>query len=103
MRLATLSMVIVAPEDAANGASERIRANVPDGVTFEDVEVREVVAHARERLWPLRRRIGALFQHPEHRFCLPLSLRACRACAAATLATVGHHPCPRKTLRDVAP
>jgi hypothetical protein len=46
MGLATLSMVSFASEDAANGASERIRANVPDGVTFEDVEVREVVAHA---------------------------------------------------------
>jgi hypothetical protein len=41
-----LSMVIFESEDAANGASERIRANVPDGVTLEDVEVREVAAHA---------------------------------------------------------
>jgi hypothetical protein len=41
-----LSMVICESEDAANGVSERIRANVPDGVTLEDVEVREVAAHA---------------------------------------------------------
>jgi hypothetical protein len=41
-----LSMVIFETEDAANGASERIRANAPDGVKIEDVEVREVVAHA---------------------------------------------------------
>jgi hypothetical protein len=41
-----LSMVIFESEDAANGVSERIRANVPDGVTLEDVEVREVAAHA---------------------------------------------------------
>ena len=41
-----LSMLIFESEDAANDASERIRANAPDGVTIEDVEVREVVAHA---------------------------------------------------------
>jgi hypothetical protein len=41
-----LSMIIFESEDAANGASERIRANAPDGVTIEDVEVREVVARA---------------------------------------------------------
>jgi hypothetical protein len=41
-----LSMVIFESEDAANGASERIRANAPAGVTIEDVEVREVLAHA---------------------------------------------------------
>jgi hypothetical protein len=41
-----LSMVIFESEDAANGASERIRANTPDGVKIDDVEVREVVAHA---------------------------------------------------------
>ena len=43
---AGLSMVIFESEDAAKGASERIRANAPDGVKIEDVEVREVVAHA---------------------------------------------------------
>jgi hypothetical protein len=41
-----LSMIIFESEDAANGVSERIRANAPDGVTVEDVEVREVAAHA---------------------------------------------------------
>ena len=41
-----LSMIIFESEDTANGVSERIRANVPDGVTLEDVEVREVAAHA---------------------------------------------------------
>jgi hypothetical protein len=39
-------MIIFESEDAANGASEQIRANVPPGVTLEDVEVREVLAHA---------------------------------------------------------
>ena len=41
-----LSMVVFESEEAANSASERIRANTPDGVTVDDVEVREVVAHA---------------------------------------------------------
>jgi hypothetical protein len=41
-----VSMVIFESEEAAQGASERIRANSPDGVTVDDVEVREVVAHA---------------------------------------------------------
>jgi hypothetical protein len=41
-----MSMVIFESEDAANGASERIRANAPAGVTVDDVEVREVLAHA---------------------------------------------------------
>ena len=41
-----LSMVVFESEDAANRASERIRGMSPDGVTFDDVEVREVVAHA---------------------------------------------------------
>jgi hypothetical protein len=41
-----LSMIIFESEDAANGVSERIRANTPDGVTVDDVEVREVAAHA---------------------------------------------------------
>jgi hypothetical protein len=41
-----LSMVVFESEDAANGASERIRANAPAGVTIEDVEVREVLARA---------------------------------------------------------
>ena len=33
-------------EDAARTAAERIGTNVPDGVTFEGAEVREVVASA---------------------------------------------------------
>lgn len=41
-----LSMVIFDSEDAANGMSDRVRAVLPDTVTLEDVEVREVVAHA---------------------------------------------------------
>jgi hypothetical protein len=41
-----LSMIVFESEDAANGTSERIRSMVPNGVTIEDVEVREVVAHA---------------------------------------------------------
>jgi hypothetical protein len=41
-----LSMVIFESEDAANTVRERIRQNTPEGVTVEDVEVREVAAHA---------------------------------------------------------
>ena len=41
-----LSMVIFESEDAANAAAERIPGLVPEGVTIEEVEVREVVAHA---------------------------------------------------------
>jgi hypothetical protein len=41
-----LSMVIFESEEAANAAAERIPGMVPEGVTIEDVEVREVVAHA---------------------------------------------------------
>jgi hypothetical protein len=41
-----LSMIIFESEDAANGVSERIRANAPEGVTVDDVDVREVAAHA---------------------------------------------------------
>jgi hypothetical protein len=41
-----LSMVIFESEEAANGMSERVRSIAPAGVTVEDVEVREVVAHA---------------------------------------------------------
>ena len=40
-----LSMIIFESEDAARSASERIGANVPDAVTLESVEVREVVEH----------------------------------------------------------
>ena len=41
-----LAMVVFESEEAANGVAERIPSMVPDGVTLEDVEVREVVAHA---------------------------------------------------------
>ena len=41
-----LSMVIFESEDAANSMSERVAGMVPDTVTLEEVEVREVVAHA---------------------------------------------------------
>jgi hypothetical protein len=41
-----LSMVIFESEDAANAMAERVSSVVPDSVTLEDVEVREVTAHA---------------------------------------------------------
>ena len=41
-----LSMIIFESEDAANGTAERVPSMVPDMVTLEDVEVREVVANA---------------------------------------------------------
>jgi hypothetical protein len=41
-----LSMILFESEDAAKGASERVRANAPDSVTVDDVEVREVIARA---------------------------------------------------------
>jgi hypothetical protein len=41
-----LSMILFESEDAANAASERIPSGVPDAVTLDDVEVREVVANA---------------------------------------------------------
>ena len=40
------SMIVFDSEDAAEAAAERIAANVPEGVTFESAEVREVVASA---------------------------------------------------------
>jgi hypothetical protein len=43
---AGLSMVIFDSEDAANGASGQVPSMIPDAVTLEDVEVREVAAHA---------------------------------------------------------
>ena len=39
-------MIVFESEDAAQTMSERIRSMVPDTVTLEGVEVREVVAHA---------------------------------------------------------
>jgi len=41
-----LAMVVFESEEAANGMSERVPSMLPDGVTLEDIEVREVVAHA---------------------------------------------------------
>jgi hypothetical protein len=41
-----LSMIILESEEDANRMSERVPAMVDDAVTLEDVEVREVVAHA---------------------------------------------------------
>jgi heme-degrading monooxygenase HmoA len=41
-----LSMTIFESEDAANGASERVRSTAPEGVSVDNVEVREVVASA---------------------------------------------------------
>lgn len=41
-----LSMVVFESEDAARAASEQGRSMALQGVTVEDVEVREVVAHA---------------------------------------------------------
>jgi hypothetical protein len=41
-----LSMVVFESEDAAQTMSERLSSMVPDTVTLEGVEVREVVAHA---------------------------------------------------------
>lgn len=41
-----LSMVVFESEDAATTASEMIPSMVPDTVTLDGVEVREVAAHA---------------------------------------------------------
>ncbi len=41
-----LSMVVFESEQAANAASEQIPNGMPDSVTLEGVEVREVVANA---------------------------------------------------------
>ncbi len=41
-----LSMVVFESEDAATKASEMVPSMVPDAVTLESVEVREVAAHA---------------------------------------------------------
>ncbi len=40
------SLVVFEDEDAANAARERMRGMEPDGVTIDDVQVREVVANA---------------------------------------------------------
>jgi hypothetical protein len=43
-----MSMIVFESEDAANGAAQMIQSqgSPSDAVTFEGVEVREVVAHA---------------------------------------------------------
>ena len=41
-----LAMVLFESEEAANGMSERVPSMLTDAVTLENVEVREVVAHA---------------------------------------------------------
>jgi hypothetical protein len=41
-----LGMVIFESEDAANAMVERVPSMTPDVVTLEDVEVREIEAHA---------------------------------------------------------
>jgi hypothetical protein len=41
-----VAMVIFESEDTAEAMRERVPSMVPDVVTLEDVEVREVVAHA---------------------------------------------------------
>lgn len=41
-----LAMVVFESEEAANGMSERMPSMVADAVTLENVEVREVLAHA---------------------------------------------------------
>jgi hypothetical protein len=41
-----VSMVVFESEDAATTMSERVPSMVSEAVTIEDIEVREVVAHA---------------------------------------------------------
>ena len=41
-----LAMMVFESEDAATRASEQVQSAVPDAVTLEDVEIREVAAHA---------------------------------------------------------
>lgn len=41
-----LSMVLFESEEQADQMSERVRTSLPQGVTLEKIEVREVVAHA---------------------------------------------------------
>jgi heme-degrading monooxygenase HmoA len=41
-----LSMVVFESEEAATRASEQVPSIIPEAVTLEDVEVREVAAHA---------------------------------------------------------
>lgn len=41
-----LAMVVFESEEAATGMSERVPSLLPEAVTLENVEVREVVVHA---------------------------------------------------------
>jgi hypothetical protein len=41
-----LSLIVFDSEDAANRAVESVSSGMPDVATIEDIEVREVVAHA---------------------------------------------------------
>lgn len=41
-----LAMIIFESEDSAKSASDQVPSMIPDVVTLEDVEVREVVEHA---------------------------------------------------------
>jgi hypothetical protein len=43
---AGLSMIVFESEDAAQAASTQVQSGMPDAVTLDDVEVREVVANA---------------------------------------------------------
>ena len=42
-----LSMFMFESEEEASGMSTQARAVVPEGVTLDDIDVREVVAHAQ--------------------------------------------------------
>jgi hypothetical protein len=41
-----LSMIVFDSEDAAKAATELVLSGMPDAVTLESIEVRQVVAHA---------------------------------------------------------
>lgn len=41
-----LSMLVFESEETATDAEERVRANMPDAVTLESTEIREIVANA---------------------------------------------------------
>jgi hypothetical protein len=41
-----LSLIVFDSEDAADRAAETVSSGMPDVATIEDIEVREVVAHA---------------------------------------------------------
>jgi len=41
-----MAMVVFESEETANGMAERVPSMLPDTVTLQDLEVREVVVHA---------------------------------------------------------